>query len=470
MSLRYTKKTLVELNHNDEFILDGQSGICNWLYNKLLETCTDDYKNNNNALHLLSGRNLRDYATTLKETFPFLRTVHSSPLKEVSTRLKLAYDGFFRGDRGHPNYRSQKKKWFSLVYDEPDKGWELRNDGKEIALALGKIPDMPKEKGCANPYVVGKLSEKIELQPGELLKTFSLVKQGGKFYAIFSIEKCSSEELDFKAKMSEYRKACNEAKKTNSEKPNKPQLEVKEGEIPKDCKWIAIDPNHENFFMSIDYEGNKIRFEKLDMIKYWDKVIDKLKAKRDVCQKSYRKHKTKNGSSYTVHSPRYNRINKALEHACAARREQIKSALYSIAHILYEMYDLVMIGDYVPDNNTAKYKNMKRSMLNQEEIGQFRTTLKWVAQKLGKYYIMVDEHNTTKKCCVCGHEESKEPSIREYVCPKCGTHTLRDVNSAVNIAKKMGYMLDMTIYKDDLNTITFIGSVKYSRKATLKPV
>ena len=122
MSIIYNKKIEVIFNKNDVPILDGQSRICNWLYNKLLNECINDYKNNNNQKHLLSGRNLRDYGVSLKAEFPFLKTVHSSVLKEPSTRLCKAYDGFFNGRSGYPHYRSWKNKWFSLVYDEPNKG------------------------------------------------------------------------------------------------------------------------------------------------------------------------------------------------------------------------------------------------------------------------------------------------------------------------------------------------------------
>ncbi len=46
------------------------------------------------------------------------------------------------------------------------------------------------------------------------------------------------------------------------------------------------------------------------------------------------------------------------------------------------------------------------------------------------------EKNTTKECCICGHEEKKEPEVRKFICAKCGTNLSRDINSAVNIAKK----------------------------------
>ncbi|GAA3329007.1 hypothetical protein GCM10020331_075300 [Ectobacillus funiculus] len=84
-------------------------------------------------------------------------------------------------------------------------------------------------------------------------------------------------------------------------------------------------------------------------------------------KKNYKKKKTKHGSSYTVHSSRWNRVNKALNIAYHKRREQIKTALYSIAHELYQRYDLVIIGDYTPTNGTTRFDNMKRSMLNQEK-------------------------------------------------------------------------------------------------------
>ena len=67
--------------------------------------------------------------------------------------------------------------------------------------------------------------------------------------------------------------------------------------------------------------------------------------------------------------------------------------MYSIAHALYRRYDLVMIGDYTPTNGTAPFDHMKRSMLNQEKIGEFRRILEWVAAKRQKYYVMANERN-----------------------------------------------------------------------------
>lgn len=461
MSLTYNKKTEVFFSKEDGYILDGQSKICNWLYNQLLAACQKDYKENNNALKLLSGRNLRNYGVSLKEEHPFLNTVFSSVLKEPSTRLLNAYNRFLKGKGGYPKFRSWKKSWFSLVYDEPNKGWEIKEDGAKLSVSLGAIPGMDKEKGKRNPSITGLLKEKIELEENEILKTFSLCKQqGNRFYAVFTVERCSPEELTFRDIMSAYRKECNLAKKEKREKPEKPVMEETPIVIPDNVSWISLDPNHKNFFVGVDYKGQSIEFKKLELIKYWDKKIDELKSLRDKCQKNYRKRKTKHGNTYTVHSPRWNRLNHALNCAYHKRREQIKTALYTIAHELYRRYDLVIIGDYTPTNGTASFKNMKRSMLNQEQIGEFRKTLKWVAAKLGKYYLMANEHNTTKECCVCGHMKKKEPDIRSFVCVSCSTELLRDTNSSVNIARKVGYFLNVELYKSILNRFTYRGRIK----------
>ena len=220
MSSVYARKIEVTFSKEAEWILDGQSKICNWFYNQLLEACKKDYMEHGNESKLLYGRNLREYGTKLKEAYPFLQTVFSSVLKEPSTRIKLAYEKFFRGESRYPNYRSFKKKWFSLVFDEPKKGWEVREDGKTVSISLGKIADLPKEKGKQNPSVIGKLKEKLEVKENELLKTFSLVKQQGKFYGIFTVEKCTKEELEYKEAMRTYRKEWNKAKKEGTILPH----------------------------------------------------------------------------------------------------------------------------------------------------------------------------------------------------------------------------------------------------------
>lgn len=411
----YAKKIEVQFDDKDTNILEGQSKICNWLYNQLLQVTIEDYKNGN-VRKLLSGRNLRNYATKMKSDNRFLYSVHSSPIKNTAIRVKESYEKFFKKNCCYPNFRSFKKKWFSLFYDEPNKGFKLI-DNRSLRISLGKN-ELNKQV-----YVKGHLTESFKLKNNERIKNFRLCKQqGNKFYAIFTIEK---EDL--------------------------PKKEVK--------SWIAIDQNHKNLFVGIDNEGTTIEFEKIYQVKYFDKLIDEIKSKRDLCKKKNKLKYTDHGNKYYLPSKRYLKLSKTLDKLYHKRREQIKLIMYSISNYIAKNYDKAIIGDYTPTLEVANEKNMHRGMLNQSLIGMFRKILSWTMEKSNKTCIVVSEKDTTKTCCICGDLEKKDPSIREFTCKKCNITILRDVNSAINIARKD----NLEPIKKVLNKILKKGYFRFDR-------
>jgi len=398
----YTKLINITFSDADQRSLDGQSRICNWLYNQLLDMCKKDYENGDKNKYL-NGRNLRNQVPELKKVHEFLKTVHSSPMKNVALRLKDSYAKFFRGEAKPPHFRAWKNKWFSLFFDEPNKGFKI--DGKQIKISLGKDNKNKQLK------VVGDLRETLKLNPGETLNTFRLCKKQKQFYGVFTIEKAD--------------------------------IVIPTG---KPGTWVAIDPNHKNLFETVDNNGTVVEYKILKLIKYWDGKIDELKSKRDKCKRKAIKRTSMGGKSYYVPSKRWVRLDKVLTRARSCRREQIKQACYSIAHSLCMKYEKIVIGDYVPSTETAKYDTMHRSMLNQTVIGTFRKTLKWVCTKSARQFEIIGEENTTSDCCICGYREYKDPSIREFDCKGCGTHLYRDANSAVNIALRAKLILSGSDY------------------------
>jgi putative transposase len=177
VSVKFNRKVELYFSKEDILALDGQSKICNWLYNQLVQITRDDYKNGS-PLELLKDRNLRDYATKMKEEHPFLRTVHSSPLKNTALRLKDAYDRFFNGQNGYPKFRSWKEKWFSLYYDEPKKGFKLL-DSKTIQITFGK------DESGNQLRIKGTLKKPFFIKENEMIKTFRVCKQqGSRFYGM----------------------------------------------------------------------------------------------------------------------------------------------------------------------------------------------------------------------------------------------------------------------------------------------
>ncbi|OIJ19232.1 hypothetical protein BKP45_13820 [Anaerobacillus alkalidiazotrophicus] len=408
----FNRKNKLITTKEQELQLDGQSKMCNWLYNQLFQLVEEDYKNGRQE-KLLNGRNLRNKVPKIKAQSPFLYKVHSSPLKNTALRLKEAYDRFFdqKLDNQKPKFRSWKKKWFSLFYDEPNKGFKLLDEGK-LSITFGKLSveehqELKKKDKKIKKQLstVVTLVEPLALGENEKVKTLRITKDIGGYYAIFTIENSKGIEM------------------------------VKEN------SYIVFDPNHKNLAVGIDHKGRSYELKALSStLKYWDKRIDQIKSKRDKCERFARLVTTPN-TQYWKPSKRWNYLNRALERAELTRREQIKQVLYSYAHYFSKKYDHILIGDYVPTPDVAKHGSMKRAMLNQTPIGQFRKILEWVQEKNRKYYTKVDETSTTKACCVCGHHEKKEPDVRVFTCKSCETTMYRDMNSVVNIGKKEGKLL-----------------------------
>jgi len=208
----------------------------------------------------------------------------------------------------------------------------------------------------------------------------------------------------------------------------------------------VFDPNHKNLAVGIDSDGKSYEITALKTIlKYWDKRIDDIKSLRDHCLKQSKLVATPN-TEYWKPSKRWERLNISLEKAHLKRREQIKLVLYRYAHFFSRKYDGIYIGDYVPTPDLAKHKNMRRAMLNQTPVGEFRNILKWVQTKNDGHYEKFEERDTTKTCCICGHQEKKEPSVRNFTCVNCGETLHRDLNSCVNIADKAKKILPRSGY------------------------
>lgn len=396
---------------------DAQSKMCNWLYNQLVQLTETDYQNGK-PLNLLAGRNLRNQVPKVKEQHPFLYKVHSSPLKNVALRLKDAYDRFFDPtlDNQKPHYRSWKKKWFSLLYDEPNKGFKLL-DEETLSISFGKYADdewhaLKQKDKKANKQIrlEVKLKETVSLTSNEKIKTLRITKDLNRYYAIFTIEeKVTTTKV---------------AEKT----------------------YIVFDPNHKNLAVGVASNGKSYELVALkSIVSYWDQRIDTLKSLRDRCQKQSKRIVTSH-TSYWQPSKRWARLNHSLEKAYRKRREQIKLILYRYAHFFSRQYDGIYIGNYTPTPAVATYKTMNRAMLNQTPVGQFRQIVEWVQEKNAKHYQTIDERDTTKNCCVCGHQEKKDPTIRIFICVNCGTVLSRDINSAVNIGHKAKKILPRSGY------------------------
>lgn len=400
------------LGEDEQFrSLDGQSRICNWLYNYLLDIANhakqDAIQTNNfqktKAIYTKLG--LRNEIPSLKESFPFLRAVYSSPLKNAALRLSASIRDHQKGKKGErknntgwPKFRSWKMHWFSLLYDEPDKGYHV--EGDLLTLSLGVNED---GKRMTLSFKL-KASHRLK---GCQIRNLRITKKDGSYFAVFTVQ------MIIPAK--------------------KPITRV-----------IALDPNHKNFAYGIDNNNKAVEIEAPYWIKSYDKKLDELKSKRDRCKRKGTKclvvdlQGKPTGKEYYKPSIRWQKLQNVYERELHRCREQKKTYMFTVAHRLCRDYDYIGIGDYAPQGN-GRFKKERRAMNNRSLLGQFKEVLSWTATKSGKTFIQFNERGTTRTCHACQYEVPGGlcPSIRQWECSNCKAMHIRDENAAINGHRKI---------------------------------
>ena len=375
--LKPTKAITLELEGEESQFrfIDGQSRICNWVYNHLLQLANDlkkqaiETSNFEQAKNIYTKRGLRNLLPGLKETFPFLKSVYSSPLKNAALRLSSAIQGHQKGKKGKrkgllgwPKFRSWKTKWFSLLYDEPNKGYEIEDN--TLSLSLG-VDEAGKRMTASF-----RIKEAYRLKGCEV-RNLRISKEAGVYYAIFTVEMSISEKKSIES-------------------------------------IIVLDPNHKNLAYGVDGDKDAVEIEAPYWLKAYDKKLDEIKSKRDHCNKKAKKHYVVDskgqltGKEYYTPSRRWVKLHKTYERELRRCREQKKTFMYTVAHRLCRNYDCIGIGDYAPQGNGLSTK-MRRAMNNRSLIGQFKEVLSWTAVKSGKTVIQFDEKGTTRTCHACNY-------------------------------------------------------------------
>ncbi len=397
------KIPLVVSDH-EAAVLDGQSRIANWLYNRLLEIANElreQYrKSQNKAIgkRLYTERGLRDLIPELKDKHPFLKVVYSSPLKNAALRLSLAIKHYQDGKKGKrkkpvnwPRFKSWKRCWFSLQWDEPWKGYCL--EGRKLHLVLGK--DVNNHQLHLTVQLAEALPSWVHLED---VRQCRIVKDGLVYSVVFTVERTLP----------------------------------KSGEIK---RVVAIDPNHKNFGYAVGTDGVATEMQNPYFLKTLDKRVDKLKAKRDTKQKKAKKITGEDGSTIFLPSRQWRYLNMRLQEVYRIRREQTKVYLYTVANKLFKHYDVVGVGDYVPRGGGINRK-MRRAMNNQSLNRRFKQIVAWVALRSGKKFLEWEEGGSTRTCHDCGYvvADGIPVSIREWDCPNdlCLVHHIRDENAARN--------------------------------------
>jgi putative transposase len=167
--MRKAYKYRIYLTNGQRRILNATLEACRWVYNQTLAARRDAYEQGVS----LSWYDTKAMLPGWKETRPALKLVHSQVLQNVTHRVDLAFQAFFRrvkegaDDPGYPRFRGFGR-YDSITY--PQYGNGVRLDGDR--LILSKVGAM---------HVV--LHRPLEGTP----KTVTLTRsRTGKWYAAFS--------------------------------------------------------------------------------------------------------------------------------------------------------------------------------------------------------------------------------------------------------------------------------------------
>ncbi|NMG07056.1 RNA-guided endonuclease TnpB family protein [Brasilonema sp. UFV-L1] len=118
------------------------------------------------------------------------------------------------------------------------------------------------------------------------------------------------------------------------------------------------------------------------------------------------------------------------------------------AHALCDSGDMIFMEDL--DYRTSARGMFGKHMLD-AGFGQFRTIVKYVCWKRGKFFAEVDAKGTSQECPECGGLVKKDSSVRVHSCSHCGYQTDRDVAAGQNIRNR-GIVLISTVGQTGMET------------------
>ena len=135
-------------------------------------------------------------------------------------------------------------------------------------------------------------------------------------------------------------------------------------------------------------------------------------------------------------SKNYLKTKKKIARVHAKIKNYRKHYLNEIANEIVDEHDIIVTESLkVKDMFKDKRKAFNKS-LSDACVSTLRSLIEWKCNIKGKLYYKINTYYPSSQICShCGYKNSKlkDLSIREYDCPKCGSHNDRDINASLNI-------------------------------------
>ena len=314
-----------------------------------------------------------------KKHDPELSFVYGKLLHEVYYRLDHAMQAFFRrveaGEKpGFPRVRP-RHNFFTLLYP----AYYLKIVGNILILPTGG-----KGRNKRFPNITARLTE----VPPEGFREVAISRDArGNYYASFSYREQEAEPLT--------------------------------GEV------VAFDLGIKTQATGVNEQGKVYQVGGFKGARWYNKQLDKIRAKRDKCKKKSR---------------RYIHLSKVYKRVAEKKRNKQRDSLHKASHLIsHKLVErTVVVGDLsqrqmAMREHAERNKHLNRAVFNDWGLYSFVQMLVYKCLLYGKDLVFLDERNTSKACSGCGHLQGMPLYKRTYCCMNCGLVMDRDENSAHNI-------------------------------------
>ena len=369
------------LNEEQAVLLNKNIGCSRFIYNLMLQDKTTYYNE--------CKKNIKLEVSYYKaiEGYEFLKEVDSLALANAKLNLDKAYNNFFSHKSKMPTFHKKGRN------DSYTTNNIISKKNKASIYIIDNKINLPKIG-----LVKLKLSRKID---NGTIKNCTISKKAGKFY----ISICVQIEPEI--------------------------IEPISKEKVKQDKVLGLDYSSPKFF--VDSNGNSP-----EIPRFFEKSQNKLAIEQ---QKLARKQKFSNG-----YFKQLLKVQKLHEHIANQR----KDFLHKLSNQITNDYDVIVFEDIDlrelsnkdnKDKTTGSRLNLGKRTLD-NGFGMFRNFCEYKAERKGKIFIKIDKYfPSTKKCNNCGYvNHDITLQTKEWDCPSCHIHNLRDENAALNI-KDEGYRL-----------------------------
>lgn len=199
--------------------------------------------------------------------------------------------------------------------------------------------------------------------------------------------------------------------------------------LPKTGGLLGIDANVSNFYT--DSEGNVV-----ENPKFVKRAEERLKKTQQVM--SRRGRKAKQDGRTLRESKNYQKARLKYARAAVKVARQRTDFQNVQSKRLVKNQDLT-VAEELKVKNLLKNHSLAKSVAD-VSWGTFFTMLRYKSEMYGKVFVQVPPQYTTQTCSVCGYimrdGEHLDLNVREWDCPQCEAHHIRDHNAAINILNK----------------------------------